>query len=103
VTGPKLIRDLIPKLAADRGDTMTVRVADPAEMPGLLRRKLVEEVTEYLDSGDPEELADVLEVLHELAALHGWTPAALDGHRRAKARERGYFARRLVWAGESGG
>jgi predicted house-cleaning noncanonical NTP pyrophosphatase (MazG superfamily) len=92
----KLIRDKVAGLAAVRGDLLRTRHAAPAEVPGLLRDKLQEEVREYLDGGDPAELADVLQVLLELAGLHGCTPAVLDAQRRAKGDRAGYFADRTV-------
>lgn len=46
--------------------------------------------------GTPEELADVLEVLHALSARHGLTPEDLERLRAQKAAERGDFAGR-VW------
>ncbi|MFC5187687.1 nucleoside triphosphate pyrophosphohydrolase family protein [Actinomadura harenae] len=49
--------------------------------------------------GDPGELADVLEVVHALAALHGVSPAGLEKARAAKAGERGGFAGRVVLRG----
>lgn len=97
----KLIRDRVARLAAARGDVLQTRTAAPAEVPGLLRGKLREAVEEYLN-GDPDqldqpgELADVLEVLYELAALNGLLPAQLDAKRREKAQELGYFADRTV-------
>lgn len=99
----KLIRDKIPAIAACRGDAMEVRVAAPKEMPGLLRAKLTEEVDEYLASGDPEELADVLEVLHTLALMHGYSPKWLEERRALKANLRGGFGAGIVWAGDDGG
>lgn len=96
--GEKLVRDGIPAIAeANDGVPYPHRVAAPEEMPGLLRAKLREEVDEYLASGDPGELADVLEVLLELAATHGVTRAKLEFLRLTKVERRGGFSRRLVW------
>ncbi|MDB5046320.1 MAG: hypothetical protein JWQ08_2370 [Deinococcus sp.] len=72
------------------------RVLNAAEYPVALRAKLNEEVAEYLEAHDPEELADVLEVLHALTALHGLTPQELEARRVAKADARGGFGGR-VW------
>jgi hypothetical protein len=48
-------------------------VADADEYRTSLKAKLREEVQEFLDSDDdPEDLADILEVLHALAE-HGGT------------------------------
>jgi predicted house-cleaning noncanonical NTP pyrophosphatase (MazG superfamily) len=95
----KLIRDGIPKIAADNGDPLTVRTASPTELPILLRMKLAEEAVEVIDaspSGLLEELADVIEVVHALAALHGHTPADIEHARAEKAAARGRFAHGLV-------
>lgn len=95
----KLIRDGIPKIAADAGDPITVRTATPAELPVLLRMKLGEEAVEVIDAGPDgllEELADVIEVVHAIAALHGHTPADLEQARVDKAGARGRFEQGLV-------
>ncbi|WP_199776984.1 nucleoside triphosphate pyrophosphohydrolase [Deinococcus sp. NW-56] len=88
----KLVRDRIPEhFPASR-----YRVLDESEYEVALRAKLTEEVGEYLADGTPEELADVLEVLHALAARHGLTLEDLERLRAQKAAERGGFAGR-VW------
>ncbi|TDC07716.1 hypothetical protein E1284_31975 [Actinomadura bangladeshensis] len=91
-----MVRDRIPEIIRAAGGRPETRVADPAEHAARLRAKLVEEGGEYIASGDPEELADVLEVVHALAATHGISPAELDRRRSAKAAERGAFDKRLV-------
>ncbi|ALW89075.1 nucleoside triphosphate pyrophosphohydrolase [Deinococcus actinosclerus] len=88
----KLVRDRIPDLFSGQTRTLT-----EGEYCAALRAKLEEEVAEYLDSGDAEELADVLEVLRALAALHGLSPEELEALRRAKADARGGFAGRVWW------
>ena len=98
----KLVRDRIPAIAlANDGQPLPCRTARPDEMPALLRAKLREEVAEYLDSGDPAELADILEVLCALAGLHGMTRADLERLRLSKACARGGFEQRIVWTPQS--
>jgi len=92
----KLVRDRIPEIIRASGRQPQTRVADLDEYGTLLRAKLYEEAGEYIASGDPAELSDLLEVVHALAALHGITPAELEEQRAAKAAERGGFADRLV-------
>jgi predicted house-cleaning noncanonical NTP pyrophosphatase (MazG superfamily) len=92
----KLVRDRIPEIIRDAGGLPESRVAGQEEHAALLRAKLNEEAGEYAASGDPAELADLLEVIHALAALHGITPAELEEHRATKAAARGGFSRRLV-------
>jgi predicted house-cleaning noncanonical NTP pyrophosphatase (MazG superfamily) len=57
-----------------------------------LRRKLAEEVGEYLVDPSIDELVDILEVCDALAALDlGVRPRELDARKRAKIAERGGF------------
>jgi predicted house-cleaning noncanonical NTP pyrophosphatase (MazG superfamily) len=66
------------------GQAAVVHTADPVEFGVLLRQKLTEEVDEFLTSHDPEELADILEVLYALADCLGLDAAGLEdcGERR---------------------
>ena len=61
-----------------------------------LRRKLDEEVQEYHESGDHEELADILEVVYALAAATDCTEDALNTIRQEKAQKRGGFSKRIL-------
>jgi predicted house-cleaning noncanonical NTP pyrophosphatase (MazG superfamily) len=97
----KLVRDKIPQIIRSSGLVPLVRVAEDDEYGRLLREKLREEVGEFLDSDDPHELADVLEVLHALAGHLGLGVDGLETIRVAKASERGGFAERIVWSGNS--
>ncbi len=92
---PKLVRDRIPELFP----AYAYCVLDEAEYKSALLDKLEEEVQEYRVDRTPEELADVLEVLRALAALHGLTPEGLEEVRARKAAERGGFAGQ-VWLEE---
>lgn len=93
----KLVRDRIPEIiAAARGEMPPFRVASPAEYRQLLAEKLREETAEYLESRQPEELADILEVLRSLARAGGLDPGEIEETRREKARARGGFEKRIV-------
>jgi predicted house-cleaning noncanonical NTP pyrophosphatase (MazG superfamily) len=87
----KLVRDHIPALLEPRRRSTCYRLADSQEKRSLLMRKIDEEVDEYRLSGDPRELADLVEVVHALAQLDGWTPEQLERERARKAAERGAF------------
>lgn len=95
----KLIRDLIPHIAANRGQQLTVHVAEPSELAGLLKAKLLEEAEEAV-TAEPgqllEELADVLEVVYTLARVSGHSLEQLDQVRADKVIRRGAFTRGLV-------
>ena len=92
----KLVRDLIPEIIAAKGGTAKVRLASAQEYEVKLREKLQEEVNEYLESSNPEELADIMEVVHALGALHSHTPEQLELMRADKATARGGFKKRII-------
>jgi predicted house-cleaning noncanonical NTP pyrophosphatase (MazG superfamily)/8-oxo-dGTP pyrophosphatase MutT (NUDIX family) len=92
----KLVRDGVPGLIRAAGGEPRVRTAADGEYAELLRAKLYEEAGEYAASGDPEELADLLEVVQALARTHGVDPARLERLRDGKAGERGGFGGRQV-------
>ena len=67
----KLVRDNIPAICREKGQDPNTRILDKQEYGFELRRKLREEVEEYLLSGEPEELADIIEVIEALAEDQG--------------------------------
>lgn len=60
-----------------------------------LDSKLSEEMKEYTDSHDIEELADILEVVYAAAAAHGVTRDTLEKIRAEKRRKNGGFSKKL--------
>lgn len=92
----KLVRDLIPDIITAKGQNVVARVAEHDEYQRRLRDKLQEEVAEFLESGAPEELADIMEVVHALGNVAGLNPAGLEKVRAAKAAERGGFEKRII-------
>lgn len=67
-----------------------------AEYKQLLRQKLLEEVNEYMESGNSEELADILEVLTALAGTCGLSINDLMELAEKKRQDRGGFEERIV-------
>ena len=92
----KLVRDRIPEIIESRGGTTQSHEASVEEYREALRAKLVEEVDEFLESGEMEELADVLEVIHALTALHGTPREQLQLIQTKKRDERGGFEKRII-------
>lgn len=91
MTFSKLVRDKIPELIEQSGAKANIRILDSEEYTRQLERKLDEEVAEYHDGKNLEELADILEVVYALAENLGHTRRELlDVHRR-KREERGGF------------
>ncbi|MBC9785736.1 nucleoside triphosphate pyrophosphohydrolase [Heliobacterium chlorum] len=92
----KLVRDRIPEIIIQAGKQPETRVLDDEEYSKMLREKLMEEVQEYLTSGDVEELADILEVMLSLSKLHGATWADVETIAERKRAERGGFQEKIL-------
>ena len=91
----KLVRDQIPEIIKKSGRHCSVRVLDDQEYYIELKRKLVEEVDEFLAETNLEELADIVEVIYALTKVIGYDEKKLDEVRHKKNSERGAFEQRL--------
>jgi predicted house-cleaning noncanonical NTP pyrophosphatase (MazG superfamily) len=91
----KLVRDNIPEMILDNGEEGEYYAYPPDDFENELILKLQEESGEYLENKNPEELADVLEVLMELGKLRGITFAEIEMLRQKKLKERGGFSKRI--------
>jgi predicted house-cleaning noncanonical NTP pyrophosphatase (MazG superfamily) len=93
----KLVRDRIPEIIEARGQHPVIRQAvTDEELAALLKDKLQEEVIEFLESGDPMELVDILEVVYGLASVARVGVHQLELWRHDKAMERGSFENGVV-------
>lgn len=95
----KLVRDKIPEIIRADGKECEFRVAEGKEKYDLLEKKLMEEVNEFLEDKNLEELADVMEVLFGLANELGYSEEDLTRKREEKKSERGGFKDRIVLKG----
>ena len=96
----KLVRDKIPEMLDGKGISYEKRIASPEEYRIELIKKLEEEIKEFSEAGDPEELADVLEVIEALRRLPEYTD--VENIRIKKLAERGGFSDRIILKGEKG-
>lgn len=87
----KLVRDKIPEVIKKSGSNCDYIVADKEERLDLLMKKLDEEVLEFKEDKNLEELADIMEVLFGLANNLGFTEEDLLKKREEKKGERGGF------------
>lgn len=92
----KLVRDLIPEYIAATGKSYKMHIADEGEYLEKLRQKLREEVAEYCAVPGADDLADILEVIYALAAVHQLSRDELEEARRLKASQRGSFSKRII-------
>ena len=91
----KAIRDKIPEIIQKDGHSCNVNTLPDEEFLEHLEKKLSEEVTEYQNDKNPEELADILEVIYRIAQLKGVSKEELEKIRIKKSEERGRFEKNL--------
>ena len=87
----KAIRDKIPEIIKESGKNCNVKKLDNSEFLIRLEKKLAEELAEYQESKNVEELADILEVIYRISELKGVVSDELDEIRQKKAEQRGKF------------
>ena len=96
ITYNKLVRDRIPEIIETGGNTCITEVLTDEAYLKMLDTKLTEELAEYHADGNPEELADLLEVIYAAAKARGVSAEALDRIREEKATKRGRFDQKIL-------
>lgn len=94
----KLVRDRIPEMLDNKGISYEKRIASPEEYKEELIKKLSEETHEFAEAGNPEELADVIEVIEALKKLPEYENVEML--RLKKLEERGGFSEKIILKGE---
>ena len=94
-THNKLVRDNIPEIIRKDGKICTTKILDRDEMIRALQEKLEEEVQEFALDANPEELADILEVVFASGKLLGYSPEDLEAMRLAKRHSNGGFSKNI--------
>ena len=92
----KLVRDKIPQIIEKSGKHALIDTLSDKDYEIYLERKLDEEVHEYHDSKDFEELADILEILIALAKVKGCSFSDLVNLQSKKAHEKGGFSKKIL-------
>lgn len=92
----KLVRDKIPEIiAGDNGKTCVIRIMEDDEYLKALNAKMQEELKEYLESSDVEELADLEEVLRAILDVKKVSYDEFEKIRKAKVNKRGAFKKKI--------
>ena len=91
----KLVRDKIPEIITASGKTCSTEILPADRYLEMLDKKLDEELAEYHQDPNLEELADLLEVIHAAAQARGYTLEELEQVRAEKAQKRGGFGKRI--------
>jgi predicted house-cleaning noncanonical NTP pyrophosphatase (MazG superfamily) len=91
----KLIRDRIPEIIEESGRTCSIHTLNDEEYLQELNKKLSEELKEYQESGELEELADLVEIVYAIAEFKGSSIEEFERIRQDKSDRRGGFEKRL--------
>ncbi len=91
----KLVRDKIRDIIREGGGIPYTEILSAAAYITELDKKLDEEIAEYQESKELEELADALEVIYAICEARGYTVEKLQEVREEKRWLRGGFEKRL--------
>lgn len=94
----KLVRDKIPEHLDAKGIPYEQSTATPEEIKKRLLEKLIEEVNEFAEAGNVEELADILEVIEAIRKLPEF--ANVEEVKKTKREEKGGFDKGIILKGE---
>lgn len=93
----KLVRDKIPDILRSKGLKFDyITVSEDMNVVSLLEAKLTEELQEYRNNRDVDEIADLIEVLLSLGERLGTSRDDMMGKVRRKGEERGRFEKGCV-------
>ena len=92
----KLVRDRIPDIIDASGKKCRCEILSKEEYIQKLDEKLTEELNEYQQSKELEELADLLEVMGAVVKARGYSWEELTELRKKKRSERGGFDKRIL-------
>ena len=92
----KLVRDkILDIIEKNEGKKPNFRILNSTDYLSELNIKLQEELKEYLESGEVEELADLEEVLRAILFLKNVSYEEFENIRIEKVKKRGAFEKRI--------
>lgn len=91
----KLVRDNIPEIISNSGKKFKIRVLNKEEYEKELDIKLSEELHEYIEASDIEELADMQEIINAIIISRGYSFEKFNEIRENKAQKNGKFEKKL--------
>ena len=92
----KLVRDKIPEIIEASGKTCEIEILSDEGYLQMLDKKLDEELAEYHQEQNIEELADLLEVLYATVKARGYSIEDLERVRIEKQKTRGGFEEKVL-------
>lgn len=91
----KLVRDKIPEIIKSEGREVKTKILNNEEYKRELNKKLQEEVREYLEDNNVEELADIVEVIYGILNSMDVSIKDFEKIRKEKAKKRGAFNKKI--------
>ena len=91
----KLVRDNIPRIIESQGRNCSFRVLSDKEYENALNAKLQEELDEFLQSKNVEELADLQEVIFAILSQKNISLQQFEALRKEKLEKNGGFSKRI--------
>lgn len=91
----KLVRDKITDIIETDGRISKYRILDDNEYRQELNKKLQEEVKEYLEDNNVEELADIVEVIYGILNSMDVSIKEFEKIRINKQEQRGAFEKKI--------
>lgn len=92
----KLVRDKIPDIIEQTGKFCTIEILSDEDYLKMIDAKLDEELMEYHQNQNIEELADLMEVIYAATEARGYSIEELERVRREKVKERGAFKGKIL-------
>ncbi len=92
----KLVRDNIVEHIQSKGEEASYYVACPLEYKEKLLHKLEEEVKEFQEARNMEEMADILEVIDALFEYFEWDKNEVLALKEKKHADKGGFRKRII-------
>lgn len=91
----KLVRDNIPQIIEGKGEKAYIRTLCNEEYKKQLDVKLQEEIKEYLEDDNIEELADIVEVIYAILEYKNVKLEDFEKIRIDKVEKRGAFKKKI--------
>lgn len=91
----KLVRDNIPEIISLNNEKAIIRILTDEEYLKELNKKLKEEMHEYFEENNIEELADILEVIYAILDAKKVEREEFENIRKTKTEKRGAFKKKI--------
>ena len=92
----KLVRDKVPQKIEDKGEKAIYHTATDAEYWLKLKEKLLEEILEFNQAENAEELADILEFIEAIVEYKKFDPKIVADLKKLKAETNGKFKDKII-------